>query len=118
ESALYQVRDRCFAATLGTWLQRDSIQDAGKSLYAYTGLNPLSFVDPFGDQAQPTGCFYADMVAKSFITPLTLNVGQFPPGVRQQGLLITPDQFATLRLRAFAAGVRYFPAFNQNPPND
>jgi RHS repeat-associated protein len=56
DSGLYLANYRTFDPIGGRWLSRDPVGEASDSvanLYAYVGLNPLSFADPGGLQPIP-----------------------------------------------------------------
>ncbi|MCR4316174.1 MAG: AHH domain-containing protein, partial [Planctomycetes bacterium] len=49
ESGLYYYRTRFYSASLGRFINHDSLgYGAGMNLYSFPGSNPISFVDPFG----------------------------------------------------------------------
>jgi len=52
DSGLYLTRYRAYDPTAGRWLSRDPVgepSDPAANLYAYVAGNPISFVDPDGD---------------------------------------------------------------------
>lgn len=50
-SGLNLTPNRAYNASLGRWINRDPIGEAGGiNLYAYVGNNPVGFVDPTGNQ--------------------------------------------------------------------
>jgi RHS repeat-associated protein len=54
ETGFYQVRNRYYHATLGVWLSRDPIEEAGGSnLYTYVLNNPQNATDPQGLMIPP-----------------------------------------------------------------
>lgn len=57
-SGLYLTTYRLYDPHSARWLSRDPIEElGGVNLYAYVGLNPISFVDPTGEVGVPGACY-------------------------------------------------------------
>ena len=116
ESDLLYYGYRCYKASTGTWLSRDTIEErGGKNLYAFLRNRSIDKVDLWGLDD-------FTVVGKSFINGVgTLGRLGWRTGADLPGLNLPISVwpwFADVRLSMFARAVGGLEAFNQNPADD